>query len=192
MTEREIIYKTFPKLFNYPDDELVKLIRTGELSNFLNLIKLDNVRINELNKWSKLNSKKELLEVLQVEYNHLFISSFPNIPAPLYKSFYEKGLLGCNPEQLIDTYIKYGFEDAILSGELPDNLSLQFKFVSLLIKNNVPLEEQQNFISEFIISWTKKLENKITENARLEFYKKIILSTNNFLIDDLASDVKIN
>jgi len=192
MTEREIIYKTFPKLFNYPDDELIEWIRSGVLSNFLNLINMEDAKIQELNKWSKLNSKKELLEVLQVEYNHLFISSFPNIPAPLYKSFYEKGLLGCNPEQLIDTYIKYGFEDAILSSELPDNLSLQFEFVSLLIKNNVPLNEQQNFISEFIISWTKKLENKITKNARLEFYKKIILSTNNFLLDDLASDVKIN
>ncbi len=189
MNEREIIYKTFAKLFNYPDEELIEWIKSGVISEFLELIKMDEVKIVERNQWNKLNSKSDLLEVLQVEFTHLFINSFPSIPAPLYKSFYEDNeIMGSSIASLIDTYEKYGFEVSKTSNELPDNLVLQFEFVSLLINDNVSLNEQYGFISEFILSWTKKLEEKIVQNANLDFYKDLLFTVNNFLINDIATN----
>ncbi|MEE9429636.1 MAG: molecular chaperone TorD family protein [Melioribacteraceae bacterium] len=189
MNEREIIYKTFAKLFNYPDDELIEWIKSGVIAEFLELIEMEEAKIEERNQWNKLNSKSDLLEVLQVEYTHLFISSFPTIPAPLYKSFYEDNeIMGSSIESLIDTYEKYGFEVSKTSNELPDNLVLQFEFASLLIKDNVPLDEQYSFISEFILSWTEKLEEKIIENANLDFYKDLLVTINKFLNNDIATN----
>lgn len=184
---RELVYKSFAKLFSYPDEELITLVSSGvvfELFEVLNISEYDSLKID---KWIKaFENKEQLLEDLQVEYTRLFINTFPTLPAPMYKSFYEdKELLGSSIGSLIDTYEKYGFEVSEDENELPDNLSLLLEFVYRLNQEGYSKDEQNIFVEKYILSWTNELEQKILENAEIDFYKFLIISLNSFLKEDV-------
>ena len=184
---RELIYKSFAKLFTYPDKELINLFSSGVIFELFTILDLPDSDFSEIDKWIKsFDNEEKLLEELQVEYTRLFINTFPTLPAPLYKSYYEdKELLGHKIGKLIDTYEKYGFEVSKNQNELPDNLALLLEFVFRLAEMQSTEEEQNNFVEEFILSWTKELEQKIIENAEIEFYKFLITSLNSFLKEDV-------
>ncbi len=184
---RELVYKSFAKLFSYPDEELITLVSSGvvfELFEVLNISEYDSLKTD---KWIKaFENKEQLLEDLQVEYTRLFINTFPTLPAPMYKSFYEdKELLGSSIGSLIDTYEKYGFEVSEDENELPDNLSLLLEFVYRLNQEGYSKDEQNIFVEKYILSWTNELEQKILENAEIDFYKFLIISLNSFLKEDV-------
>ncbi len=191
---RELVYKSFAKLFTYPDKELINLISSGVIIELFKVLDIPESNFLSIERWIKSFDKEEnLLEELQVEYTRLFINTFPTLPAPLYKSYYEDNeLLGHSIGKLIDTYEKYGFEVSKDQYELPDNLALLLEFVFRLNEINSTEKEQSNFIEEFILSWTKQLEQKIIENAEIEFYKFLIISLNSFLKEDVnQSKVKL-
>ncbi len=189
-----LIYKTFSKLFSYPDSELLDLLLSGVLTEFFNLLNPNSSEFNKIDNWSKsFDNKNDLLEELQVEYTRLFINAFPTIPAPMYKSFYEDNeLLGRSVGELLDTYERYGFEVSEQENELPDSLSLLLEFVYRMNEEKIPEEEQYNFIEKFILSWISQLEINIIENAKLDFYKVLITSLNNFIKEDVnQSKIKL-
>lgn len=191
---RELIYKSFAKLVTYPDKELVNLLSSGVIVELFEILDIPESDFASIDRWLKsFDNEEKLLEELQVEYTRLFINTFPTLPAPLYKSYYEDNeLLGHAIGKLIDTYEKYGFEVSEEQNELPDNLALLLEFVFRLDEEQCSEEEQNNFIEEFILSWTKQLEQKIIENAEIEFYKFLIISLNSFLKEDVnQSKVKL-
>jgi len=191
---RELVFKSFAKLFTYPDKELIPILSSGVILDLLDALGISRSNYSSIDKWIKsFDDKEKLLEELQVEYTRLFINTFPTLPAPLYKSFYEEHeLLGSSIGALIDTYEKYGFEVSKDQNELPDNLALLLEFVYRLEEIEIGEEEINNFIEEFILSWTKELELKIIENAEIEFYKFLIITLNSFLKEDVnQSKVKL-
>ena len=101
---RQIIYKTFSKLFYYPDKKLANLLYDEVITEFFESIHNDTNRFEKFKSWLSLFENKEhLLESLQVEYTRLFISNFPSLPAPPYKSFYfDRELFGPSAVNVVD------------------------------------------------------------------------------------------
>ncbi len=184
---RELVYKSFAKLFSYPDEELITLVSSGVVFELFEVLNLSEYNSLKIDKWIKsFDNEEQLLEDLQVEYTRLFINTFPTLPAPMYKSFYEdKELLGSSIGSLIDTYEKYGFEVSEDENELPDNLSLLLEFVYRLNQEGYSKDEQNIFVEKYVLSWTHELEQKILENAEIDFYKFLIISLNSFLKEDV-------
>ncbi len=184
---RELVYKSFAKLFSYPDEEVINLVSSGVVLELFEILNIPEYNSLKIDKWIKsFDNEEQLLEDLQVEYTRLFINTFPTLPAPMYKSFYEdKELFGNSIGSLIDTYEKYGFEVSEDENELPDNLSLLLEFVYRLNQEGYSKDEQNIFVEKYILSWTNELEQKILENAEIDFYKFLIISLNSFLKEDV-------
>lgn len=184
---RNISFKTFAKLCYYPDSNLVSLLFDDVITQFLTALKIENGNINQLASWLKtFKSKEELLETLQVEYTHLFITSFPSIHAPMFKSFYyENEILGTSTEKIMDIYESFNFHVSDDMTEPPDNLAIMLEFVYRLSELENTYEDQILFIQNEILSWIEKLEQKINSNAEIPFYPLII----NTIINYLKSDV---
>lgn len=184
---RNISFKTFAKLCYYPDSKLVSLLFDDVITQFLTALKIENGNINQLASWLKtFKSKEELLETLQVEYTHLFITSFPSIHAPMFKSFYyENEILGTSTEKIMDIYESFNFHVSDDMTEPPDNLAIMLEFVYRLSELENTYEDQILFIQNEILSWIEKLEQKINSNAEIPFYPLII----NTIINYLKSDV---
>lgn len=184
---RNISFKTFAKLCYYPDSNLVSLLFDDVITQFLTALEIENSNINQLASWLKtFKSKEELLETLQVEYTHLFITSFPSIHAPMFKSFYyENEILGTSTEKIMDIYESFNFHVSDDMTEPPDNLAIMLEFVFRLSELENTYEDQILFIQNEILSWIEKLERKINSNAEIPFYPLII----NTIINYLKSDV---
>lgn len=187
---RSISFKTFAKLCYYPDSKLVSLLFDDVITQFLTALEIEDSNINQLASWLKtFKSKEELLETLQVEYTHLFITSFPSIHAPMFKSFYyEKEILGESTEKIMDIYDKFGFRVSEEMKEPADHLAILLEFVYRLTELENSYEDQIFFIKNEILSWIEKLGQKINSNSEIPFYPLII----NTIINYLKSDVTQN
>lgn len=187
MEFQSIKYKTFAKLLYYPDNELAELLYNKVITNFLNELEVNSEVLLSLKKWiSSFKSKDKLLEAIQVEYTNLFITSFPSVPAHMFKSYYyEKEILGSSTEKIMDIYEKYGFHVSDNMNEPADNLAIMLEFVYRLSEMENTYSEQIDFIQNEILSWIDKLERSIVKFAKIPFYQYII----NTIINNLNNDV---
>jgi len=184
---RQITYKTFAKLCYYPDKELVSLLFENVVEELLNAIEPDGNNVGILTSWlDKFESQDQLLETLQVEYTHLFITSFPSIAAPMFKSFYyEKEILGESTERIMEIYNKFGFHVSDEMVEPADHLAILLEFIFRLIEFENSYDDQIDFIANEILSWIEKLEHRINSSADIPFYSIIINVIINFLKNDV-------
>jgi len=180
-------YKTFAKLFYYPDIELAEFLYNNVITDFLRDLESSSEKIQPLKKWiNSFENKYELLEAIQVEYTNLFITSFPSVPAHMFKSYYyEKEILGESTERIMDIYEKYGFHVSNEVKEPADNLAIMLEFLFRLSEMEKFYEVQIDFIKNEILSWIDELENKINKFAKIPFYPYVI----NVIINDLNNDV---
>lgn len=184
---QSIKYKTFAKLLYYPDSELAKFLYNNVITDFLSELEIDSEVLQNLKTWLvSFKNKDELLEAIQVEYTNLFITSFPSVPAHMFKSYYyEKEILGNSTEKIMDIYEKYGFHVSDNMNEPADNLAIMLEFVYRLSEMENTYDEQIDFIQNEILSWVDKLERSIVKFAKAPFYPYII----NAIINDLKNDV---
>ncbi len=191
--ERLLAYKIFSKLFYYPDEHTAELLLNGAVIEFLNKLQPE-VSLQQVMEWlNGFAGEYKLLETLQVEYTGLFITSFPTLKAPLYKSFYSsKELFSTDAEIIEDIYAENNFEMNKEAYELPDHLAVELEFVFRLIDEAKSKELQRDFIKKHILSWTYSLKERISENASLPFYPYLINVTVDYLTNDIKkSDLKI-
>jgi len=174
--DREITYKIFAKLFYYPDKEIAGLLFNGVITALINSLPIHVSDSETVMDWIKsFTTEEEFLEAIQVEYTNLFITSFPKLPAPLYKSYYsEKELFGKDTERLIEIYQKYNFKVSSEISELPDHLAIQLEFVYRLIEQGTERLAQKNFINNEILSWIDELQSKINESSSIPLYSHMI------------------
>ncbi len=185
---RSVIYKTFAKLFYYPDEELAAFLFNGVITEFLNYLKINLKNVEKLDEWlDSFENKTQLLEALQVEYTGLYITNYPTIPAPLFKSYYyEKEILGQSTENIMDTYEKFNFHVSEQMQEPADNLAILFEFVHRLSELENTYSDQISFIQNEILSWIEKLAVKINATAKIPFYPLIINIITNYLKNDVT------
>jgi len=185
---RKISFKTFAKLCYYPDNEMVNLLFNHVITQFLTALDLKNNNVHQLTAWLKtFHSNDQLLETLQVEYTHLFITSFPSIHAPMYKSYYyENEILGMSTEKVMDIYDKFNFHVSDEMAEPPDNLAIMLEFVYRLSELENTYEDQIFFVKNEILSWIEQLEEKINETAEIPFYPFLINTIIHYLKNDVT------
>jgi len=185
---RQLIYKTFSKLFYYPDTEIAELLKKGVISEFLSELNLTDSSIDEFNEYLRtFEDGNLLLEDLQIEYTGLFITAFPEVPAPIFGSFYfERELIGESTERIIEFYEKYDFHVSEEISEPPDHFAVELEFVFRMIENQIPVENQTLFVKEKILSWAEKFAEKIRVSAKTPFYPFLINTTINYLKEDLS------
>jgi len=190
---RKITYKTFAKLFYYPDKELVQLLYNGVVTDFFSDIYKDAEKFEKFKSWLNLFENKEhLLESLQIEYTSLFINNFPSLPAPPYKSFYfDKELFGPSAENVAEIYNHYNFEISKDIYELPDHIAIELEFISRIIEMDIPEDEINKFLKEQILSWSRYLEKEIIDNASIPFYSFIIKEINIFITNDINNEIEL-
>ena len=189
---RKTIYKLFAKLFYYPDKELVDLLFERIISDFISTLRLKSV--DNFNKWLETyDTKENLLEDLQVEYTQLFITNFPAVPAPICKSVYEeRELIGKSTEEIIDFYNAHNFAVSDEMTEPADHIAIELEFIYRLIEDNAPIEDQINFIKNYILTWIDKFAKNINDNSSLMFYSFLIEIIIDYLnIDILQHDTKL-
>lgn len=186
--EREIIYKTFSKLCYYPDEELANLIKDGVITEFLISLNPDNNEIQKFEEWvNSFNSTAELLEELQVEYTSLFITNFPSVPAPMFKSYYfEKEIFGESTERIMDIYEQYDFKVSELMKEPADHLAIMLEFMYRIIQIDNTYDVQIHFINDEILSWMKPFEKNVASASSNLFYPIIIKTIINYLKNDIT------
>ena len=191
--DREITYKIFAKLFYYPDEEIAGLLYDGIIALLINSLPIHISDTETVMNWiNSFPTEEEFLEVIQVEYTNLFITSFPKLPAPLYKSYYsEKELFGKDTERLIEIYQKYNFKVSSEISELPDHLAIQLEFVYRLIEQGTERLAQENFIKNEILIWIDELQGKINESSSIPIYSYMIKVIIKFIKYDVSIEDSI-
>ncbi len=191
---RKLLYKTFAKLFYYPDSEITELLKKGVVSEFFGEVLTTNAELDSFNEYLRgFENAESLLEDMQVEYTRLFITAFPEVPAPIFRSYYvEKELFGESTGKIIDFYEKHDFHLSKELNEPPDHIAVELEFVFRMIEEGIPENEQVYFIKENILSWTDKFAGRIRESAKTPFYPFLINAIINYLNDDVNEIEKNN
>lgn len=180
---RSITFKTFAKLMYYPDLELSRFLFDGVISEHLNTIGIDTGKLDSY--LNNFNDSDTLLENLQVEYTHLFITAFPKVPAPIFRAFYsDKELFGKSTLAIMDIYQQYNFHVDKTMKEPPDHLAIELEFVYRLIENNEAISEQLDFIKNEILIWIDDFRAKVEEAAQEPIYPFLINVITNYLKKD--------
>ena len=186
--EREIIYKTFSKLCYYPDEELAGLLKNGVITEFLMSLDPENKEIQKLEEWvDSFNSAEKLLEELQVEYTSLFITNFPSVPAPMFKSYYfENEILGESTERIMDIYEEYNFKVSDLMKEPADHLAILLEFIYRIIQIDNTYYFQIKFIKDEILSWMTPFKESVDSASTNVFYPTTIETIINYLKNEVT------
>lgn len=132
-----------------------------------------------------LLENEETEEKLQVEHAHLFL--LPEGVKP-YESVYRstEKLLHQKPWQEVKQfYISHGFK--LENNELhpEDHIAVEFAFMSGLIENQVPIEEQSRFMAEHLMQWVPDLLEDIINNPYAVVYGEIAAYGKQFIKQEL-------
>lgn len=184
---RKTAYKIFSRLFYYPGGEIARLLYGGVIGEWLEHI-LPGKEAERLQSWvASRSSEADLLEALQVEYTHLFITAYPKLPAPLYKSYYtEKELFGADARNLMDIYQQYHFKVSPHMTEMPDHLAIILEFIYRLLEKEAGDFPLKDFAISGLTDWLPQLAKRIEENASLPFYPSLIRLLQEFIRNDLS------
>jgi len=178
------LYKLFSKCFYYPDRELVNIISNGEVFAFLHGLQgIEKAKLNHLAVWIEdFKTEDELLEKLQVEYTRLFVTAFPEVIAPPYKSYYlENELYGKASGEITEVYHENEFKISSEIKEPADHLALELEFLYRISESGKPGSLEIEFIRKHILSWLEKFSVRVDEHASLPFYPFLVEKLNLFL-----------
>ncbi|MFC1981863.1 molecular chaperone [Chloroflexota bacterium] len=129
---------------------------------------------------------QELLTDLQIEYTYLFINAVPRVPAPPYESVYSgRGLLMGEPvSRVLHLYREAGLIISESYDALPDHIGAELEFMFYLVQQETKAkqtdereradtwrEKQSRFLSEHLLQWSPPFMARVTQNARMPFYR---------------------
>jgi TorA maturation chaperone TorD len=180
------VYMFLSILFRYPNENVY-----NEL--FANFNKFELFFEEYIAKMPELPYREDL----ETEYVSLFVTNKGGVPAPLYSSVYtdeERLVLRDSTVKLKEMMFEAGFKINEDLKEIEDNLYIMLEFISSLIKQlseneyckkeiidklNIIFDVTDNYISPMIPEFT----NKISEYAKIDFYKQIADLLSNFIED---------
>ncbi|MFC2006954.1 molecular chaperone [Chloroflexota bacterium] len=129
---------------------------------------------------------QKLLTDLQIEYTYLFINAVPRVPAPPYESVYSgRGLLMGEPvSRVLHLYREAGLIISESYDALPDHIGAELEFMFYLVQQETKAkqtdereradtwwEKQSRFLSEHLLQWSPPFMDRVTQNARMPFYR---------------------
>jgi len=206
--ERSRIYMLLSTFYmQRPREEFIKKLKSDEfIQNLKNALSEDESEMKSVNDGFKLlemfiNSIKGIQEVevaenLTVDFTRLFRGIKKEYgPPPPYESVYrgEGMVMGQWTEKVLKKYADSGI-GMDLSGELPDYVGIELKFMALLcykeaeaLKNDDPinalkfLKLEGRFMDEHLKNWIPEYCNIMADEARTSFYKGVAIITKGFL-----------
>lgn len=177
------LYQIFAKCFYYPDRELVTFLLTEDPLPFIASGELTaDEDVLHVKKWlSGFARAHDLLESLRVEYTKLFVTSYPTVPAPPYKSYYfERELYGHAAGELSDIYRENGFRVSTGMKEPPDHLAVLAEFLHR-VSGTVPPVLERTFIEQHLLSWLDAFLARVGQHATVPFYPFVTSAFFHFL-----------
>jgi len=164
--KRSAPYSFFTVAFLYPNEGLIKSLKSGEYSKGLKVILKElhllgegAFAVEKINAYATRLNTSELLLDLQKEYTRLFIPSRPEHPAPicpLYESVYEdRSLMGEAAFQVARLFYEAGLKK-VDEFNLPHaHFALELEFMSYLCSKEAEGLELGN---ESIVTKSKRLQ----------------------------------
>ena len=203
---RAVIYRFLARCFSHPDRELIELIDSARLEEFLQSWRYLGLEASEsitraadwLTKWP--SPETALLE-LEKEYTRLFITAYPKVVAPPYSSMYlnkERLVWGRSTSEVARLYEAAGLSIHKDFHDIPDHIAAELEFASYLIveqqkdreNGSTPGEELcslgQRFLEEHLFRWAPSFLKQILECSTAVFYRDIALTAREFLEWDAA------
>ena len=194
--ERREVYDLLARSFDAPTPGLVKTLADGSFSQILECINTPKVQKGEK---LILNMKglddEELLDILEKEYTAIFFDTYmPFIPP--YESIYrgEKHVMGKYARDAEAFYRKIGLGADL---EMPDHISHECEFVSILCEKESDSEEnekyrtmREEFLCNHLLVWGSAFCSDLAALAKSDFYKGVSLIGEEFF--DLEYNVIYN
>jgi TorA maturation chaperone TorD len=120
-----------------------------------------------------IGNDSDPIESLQIEYTRLFINGVPHVIAPPYGSVYlDKSLQGLHTEKTLRFYADHGYR--LKDGaDLPDHITYQLEFLSLLAQQNDQAAETE-FLQTIFLPWFGKFYSRVKQDSRHPFYSVIV------------------
>jgi len=178
-----------------PSSELVKAIKEGTFFAFLlpfegkDLPKALEDALRTIIGYRPGASPDGLEEDLAVEWTKIFRGVQKGYsPPPPYESVYlGGGILQGEPMRTVSNlYATHGLQTRTPTGELPDYIAMEFKFMSVLAAEEAEawtsrkedalscLLEQKRFLREHLLRWVPKFCDEARKHIETEFYKGVI------------------
>jgi len=190
---RMLIYRFLGQAFSYPEttfiDTLLKDGMWDELKAADDVLDIGAEQtITEMYDFVSQhnNDPQKLLTDLQIEYTYLFINAVPNVPAPPYESVYfgEGLLMGAPVSRVLHLYREAGLIISESYDALPDHIGAELEFMFYLVQQETRAkqtderetadtwrEKQSHFLSEHLLQWSSPFMARVTQNARMPFYR---------------------
>lgn len=194
-------YELFARLFEYPDHEFAKAIRSGELAQTIReTLSAVDASLLEGTNWDALSNAGEGEEDLAVEYTRLFDVGASGPPCPLYGGLYG-GARMKTMEEAIRFYNHFGLTLSESPREMPDHITTELEFLHFLAfreaealqegKDAGPfLRAQRDFADRHPGRWIPKLRHKLEEHDPMPFFRELVALLERFLARDQAQLVK--
>ncbi len=182
--KRSALYFLFTVAFLYPNEGLIKSLKSGEYSkglkvmlNELHLLEEGAFAVEKIDAYVTRLNTSELLLDLQKEYTRLFIPSRPEHPAPicpLYESVYEDGfLMGEATFQVARLFYEAGLKKVDKFNLPHDHFALELEFMSYLCSKEAEGLELGN---ESIVNKSKRLQLIMLKEHLGKFSLKLLES----------------
>ncbi len=189
------IYMLLATLFkNTPDQETAELVLSEEFRHIANSSGV------ELEPREAVVVDEACLEELSTEFTKLFVGPGPHLsPHESVQRELPDGkwgtLWGDSAVAVNQFYESVGLKLPDEEKRLPDNLSLEFEFMSMLLaeeeelmNNSANSEEvdkirstQQAFLKEHLLSWVPRFMERVIETSESNFFIDVAQLTKNFL-----------
>ena len=203
---RAVIYRFLSRCFSHPDRELIELIDSARLEEFLlswrYLGSAASENVAKAVEWlAGRPSREDALLELQKEYTRLFITGYPQVVAPPYSSVYlgnQRTVWGQSTAEVAKLYEAAGLGMSEDFHDIPDHIAAELEFASYLIveqqkdreNGSTPGEELcslgQRFLEEHLFRWAPSFLKQILECSTAVFYRDIALTAREFLEWDAA------
>ena len=135
------------------------------------------------------------------EYDRLFAGS-GHVPCPPYESFWRddvppylrRSLMGPCTEQLRGLYQELGLSVSKASGELPDQIAVEFEALAVALTSPHSILLAQKLLSDHLTRWLPKFCRAVAAAAGVPYYRNLAMSTSAWLpvLTDCSSTLLID
>lgn len=180
-----VFYNSLAHAFNYPDEELAKLLSSGEFTENLLKVSPENLKadLSALLIYCQ-KDKDEILIELQRDYTWMFFASKPRI-AYLFGSAYKEGKLYQDSTfKIARLYHETGLRIKDAFKLPPDHIALELEFMAYLAFNEgkalkdankknltYAIEMQEHVLKDYLSPLAVNIGKRIIDKARTEFYR---------------------
>jgi DMSO reductase family type II enzyme chaperone len=203
---RAVIYRFLSRCFSHPDRELIELIDSARLEEFLlswrYLGSAASENVAKAVEWlAGRPSREDALLELQKEYTRLFITGYPQVVAPPYSSVYlgnQRTVWGQSTAEVAKLYEAAGLGISEEFHDIPDHIAAELEFASyLIVEQQRQLESdpdnaqklldiERKFLIEHLSQWAPVFFSRVAECSRLPFYSEIARFAQRFIQADAS------